>query len=231
MSLSNIIKSSINNLVGWYDANDASTLIPVSAGSNEISEWNNKVSNQNNLTYYSGGIPNIQTADNGTTHINFPSNDGYGTFNNGMNDFRDSNKNVVPIYTIFMTANLAQDSPYRDISGLFSAPNIYTDPIVGLIQKTLVTDLYSSIKINNELNNTQNSTTNSEGSEEYYPLNIIQINFNSGASFNTVKFPYGGCGNIGEILFFSNSVSDSDSNSIYLYLKNKWNKSPPTSSY
>ena len=229
MSLSNIIKSSINNLVGWYDASDASTLILLSPGSNEISQWINKVPNQNNnLSYGFSGFPNIQTADNGMNHINFPSNNGYGTSNDGMNDYD------VPIYTIFMTANLAHDLPYiyinnYPISGLFSDPTIgSSNPIVALNGKTLIPNNSNSvIKINNELNNTQNPTTNSEGIEEYYPLNIIQINLNIGESFNKIKFPYGGCGNIGEILFFSNTVSDLDSNNIYLYLKNKWNKPPP----
>ena len=127
MSLRSVINLSINNLVGWYDASDASTLISVSPGSNQISQWNNKVSNQNNLTYYWGGIPNSQTADNGMTHINFPPTGGFGTFNNGMSEYVDSNGNVVLINTIFMTANLAHDLPYIDglgASGLFCTPGI-----------------------------------------------------------------------------------------------------------
>ena len=111
-----------------------------------------------------------------------------------------------------------------------------TWPIVGLGGKTLVDWDYphSTYYINGELNSTQNPTTNSEGIEEYYPLNIIQINLSYPANFGSVGFPYCGCGNIGEILFFSNILSDSDSNNIYLYLKNKWNKPvtyPPNSCF
>jgi hypothetical protein len=237
MSLSSIINSNGNNLVGWYDASDASTLMPLSKGSNEISQWNNKASNQNNLTYWYNGIPNSQTADNGMTHINFPSAGGYGTCNNGMDDYKDSNGNIVLINTIFMAANLAHDYPYipgLGASGLFCTPGIDTWPIVGLGGKTLVDwdNPHSTYYINGELNSTQNPTTNSQGIEEYYPLNVIQINLSSAASFKFVGFPYCGCGNIGEVLFFSNIVSESDSNNIYLYLKNKWNKPvtyPPNS--
>jgi len=229
MSLSSIINLSVNNLVGWYDASDASTLIPLSKESNEISQWNNKASNQNNLTYWSNGYPNSQTADNGMTHMNFPSNNGYGTCNNGMNDYVDSNGNVVLINTIFMAANLAHDLQNPNVpgaSGLFCTPGIDSWPIVGLGGKTLVDWDYphSTYYINGELNSTQNPTTNNQGIEEYYPLNVIQINLSSAANFVNVGFPYCGCGNIGEILFFSNILSDSDSNNIYLYLKNKWNK-------
>ena len=212
-------------LVGWYDANDSSTIIYLSQwwrAPNLIYQWNNKASKLNNITYYWNGSPGIQNKD-GMQYLNFQSNSGYGTGNNTM-DFVDSNENILNIYTIFLVANLEHDKPFISAGGLINQQ--FSWPIVGLNGKTLlqyIEPFTATYYINGVKNNIQQPTINN-GNEIYYPFNIIQIDFSSPAYFKNISISQFGIGNIGEILMFENKLSLSNLNNIYSYLKNKWNK-------
>ena len=219
----------IKGLVGWYDANDSSTIILLGQywrAQNTVYQWNNKASKLNNITYYWGGNPTIESKD-GMKYLNNSSNGGWGVGSNTM-DFVDINNNILKIYTIFLVGNFARDNPWMGAGGLINQKASW--PILGMENKTLLQynePSTATYYINGVKNNAQTKTLDSNGNETFYPFNIIKIDFNPPAYFSNISILQMGIGNLAEIIMFENSISLSDSDNVYSYLQKKWNKSLP----